>query len=144
MRAPFVSASGSIRERELVLLRLEDPAGRVGIGEAAPLPDYNGVSVDDVREALDGCRATLMRAARLTREELLARCTELAVLAPAVAAIDLALWDLDGRRNGSAGVAAARRARRRAGRGQLHDRRVRSGRAQPARRAPPERPGFAA
>ena len=100
MRAPFVSASGSIRERELVLLRLEDSAGRVGRGEAAPLPDYNGVSVDDVREALDGCRATLMRAARLTREELLARCTELAVLAPAVAAIDLALWDLDGRRKG--------------------------------------------
>ncbi len=100
MRAPFVSASGSIDERELVLLRLEDSAGRIGLGEAAPLPDYNGVSVDDVREALDGCRSTLVRAARLTREELLARCTELAVLAPAVAAIDLALWDLEGRRTG--------------------------------------------
>ena len=100
MRAPFVSSSGSVGERELVLLRLQDAVGRVGFGEAAPLPDYNGASVDDVREALDGCRSTLAHAARLTREELLAQCTELAVLAPAVAAIDLALWDLEGRRTG--------------------------------------------
>jgi len=100
LRAPFVSASGSIGERGLVLLRLEDSAGRVGFGEAAPLPDYHGVSVDDVREALEGCRTTLLRAARLGREELLAQCTELAVLAPAVAAIDMALWDLEGRRTG--------------------------------------------
>ena len=100
LRAPFVSASGSLGERELVLLSLEDSAGRVGFGEAAPLPDYNGVSVDDVREALDGCRSTLARAAPFAREELLAECTELAVLPPAVAAIDLALWDLEGRRTG--------------------------------------------
>lgn len=100
LRAPFVSASGSLGDRELVRLRLEDSAGHVGFGEAAPLPDYNGVSVDDVREALDGCRSTLAHAARMSREELLAQCTELAVLAPTVAAIDLALWDLEGRRTG--------------------------------------------
>ncbi len=100
MRAPFVSASGSVGDRELVLLRLEDSAGRVGFGEAAPLPDYNGASVEDVREALEACRPTLERARRLPREELLARCSELAVLPPAIAAIDLALWDLEGRRTG--------------------------------------------
>jgi L-Ala-D/L-Glu epimerase len=100
LRAPFVSASGSLGERELVRLRLEDTSGRVGYGEAAPLPEYNGVSVADVREALDGCRSTLAGAARRGREELLAECTRLAVLAPAVAAIDLALWDLEGRRTG--------------------------------------------
>ena len=83
-----------------MLLRLEDPAGRVGFGEAAPLPDYDGVSVDDVREALEGCRPTLERADPLGRQELLAECDELAVLSPAVAAIDLALWDLEGRRTG--------------------------------------------
>jgi len=100
LRAPFVSASGSLSERELVLLRLEDSAGRVGFGEAAPLPDYNGVSVEDVREALEDCRSTLARASRPAREELLAECTKLAVLPPAIAAIDLALWDLEGRRTG--------------------------------------------
>ena len=126
LRAPFVSASGSVGERALVLLRLEDSAGRVGFGEAAPLPDYDGVSVDDVRDALEGCRTTLARAARLAREELLAQCTELAVLPPAVAAIDLALWDLEGRRTGQPvwrllGARAAAPVD-----GQLHDRRRRS------------------
>ncbi len=100
MRAPFVSASGSIGDRELVRLRLEDSAGRVGFGEAAPLSDYNGASVEDVREALEACRPTLARSTGLPREELLAQCVELAVLPPAIAAIDLALWDLEGRRTG--------------------------------------------
>jgi o-succinylbenzoate synthase len=100
MRAPFVSASGPLGERELVLLRLEDSAGRVGVGEAAPLPDYNGVSVEDVREALEACRSVLAGGERVAREELLARCAELAVLPPAIAAIDLALWDLEARRAG--------------------------------------------
>jgi o-succinylbenzoate synthase len=100
LRAPFVSASGSLRERGLVRLRLQDPNGHVGMGETAPLPDYHGVSVADVGEALDACRSTLARAARLSREELLADCTRLAVLPTAVAAIDLALWDLEGRRTG--------------------------------------------
>jgi L-Ala-D/L-Glu epimerase len=100
LRDPFVTSSGSLRDRELVVLRLRDPAGRIGLGEAAPLADYHGVNVDDVLEALDGCRSTLGRASRLSREELLAECTRLAVLPPAVAAIDLALWDLEGRRTG--------------------------------------------
>ena len=100
LRAPFVSASGSLSDRELLRLRVEDSAGRVGFGEAAPLPDYHGVSIQDVCEALDSCRSTLVRAVRLSREELLAECTGLAVLPPAVAAIDMALWDLEGRRTG--------------------------------------------
>jgi L-Ala-D/L-Glu epimerase len=99
-RAPFVSASGSLRDRELLLLRLEDSEGHVGVGEAAPLPDYHGVSLDDVRDALEECRPTLMRAARLGRAEALAQCAQLAVLTPAIATIDLALWDLEGRRTG--------------------------------------------
>ena len=100
LRAPFVSASGSLGGRELMLLRLQDDAGRVGFGEAAPLPGYNGASIDDVRDALEACRSTLVRGTAVPREELLAQCAELAVLPPAIAAIDLALWDLEGRRTG--------------------------------------------
>jgi L-Ala-D/L-Glu epimerase len=98
LRAPFVAAWGSLGERELVLLRLEDREGHVGVGEAAPLPDYHGVSPDDVRDALEECRPTLMGAAGLGRAEVLAQCARLAAPAPAVAAVDLALWDLEGRR----------------------------------------------
>jgi L-alanine-DL-glutamate epimerase-like enolase superfamily enzyme len=100
LRAPFVSASGTVEVRELVLLRLEDADGHVGFGEAAPLESYDGVRAEDVHAALEACRATLMRAARLERAEILAECTRIAALPPAIAAIDLALWDLAGRRTG--------------------------------------------
>lgn len=98
LRAPFVSASGSISSRELILLTLEDAEGHRAVGEAAPLEPYDGVSVTEVLAALEDCRGTLMRAGWLERGELLAECSRLAVLPQAVAAIDLALWDLEGRR----------------------------------------------
>ena len=100
LRSPFVSASGAIETRELVLLRLEDADGYVGFGEAAPLESYDGVCARDALAALEDCRRTLMRAARLERVEILAECSRLAVLPQAVAAVDLALWDLEGRRAG--------------------------------------------
>jgi L-Ala-D/L-Glu epimerase len=100
MRAPFVSASGSLSERELVLVRLEDSGGWVGLGESAPLPDYHGVNVEDVLEALAACRDTLAGAAPgASPHEALAEWRAMAVL-PAVAAVDMALWDLEGRRAG--------------------------------------------
>ncbi len=100
MRAPFVSASGSLADRELVLVRLEDSGGWVGLGESAPLPDYHGVNVEDVLEALGACRDALAAAASgASPHEALAVWRAMAVL-PAVAAIDLALWDLEGRRAG--------------------------------------------
>jgi o-succinylbenzoate synthase len=89
-------------DRELVLLRLEDAAGRVGFGEAAPLPDYHGVNVEDVLEALEACRDVLAAApAGAPPWEVLAEWRDMAVL-PAVAAIDIALWDLEGTRTGEA------------------------------------------
>jgi o-succinylbenzoate synthase len=96
----MVSARGSIQQRELLLVRLEDTDGFVGAGEAAPLHSYDGVSVDDVRAALEDCRPVLEHGERLLREELLGACAQAAVLPQAIAAIDLALWDLEGRREG--------------------------------------------
>jgi L-Ala-D/L-Glu epimerase / N-acetyl-D-glutamate racemase len=106
LRAPFASGSGSITARELLLLRLEDREGQIGYGEAAPLTVYDGVTIDNVRAALEDCRSTLTGAGPPAcshdRTELLAECARLAVLPQAVAAIDLALWDLAGRRAGRA------------------------------------------
>jgi o-succinylbenzoate synthase len=97
---PFVSASGALRDRDLVLLRLEDAEGHVGVGEAAPLPDYHGVDVDDVLEALRAVRATLTAAdAGVSPRDALAEWSRLAPL-PALSAVDLALWDLEARRAG--------------------------------------------
>jgi L-alanine-DL-glutamate epimerase-like enolase superfamily enzyme len=98
LRAPFASAHAQVTERELVLLELGSPDGFTGSGEAAPLQSYDAVRIDDVRAALEDCRATLESDDGHDREALLAQCLRLAVLPQAVAAIDLALWDLAGHR----------------------------------------------
>jgi o-succinylbenzoate synthase len=100
LRAPFVSASGSVEARELVFVRLEDAAGHVGFGEAAPLASYDGVRVEDVLAALEDCRPALADSDGSEREQLMRECAHAAVLPQAVAALDLALWDLAGRRSG--------------------------------------------
>jgi o-succinylbenzoate synthase len=100
LRSPFVTAAGSIDRRELLLLRLEGSDGEVGCGEAAPLESYDGVGIGDCRAAVEDCRVALSESDGREREPLLAECRRLAVLPQAVAAIDLALWDLAGRRAG--------------------------------------------
>jgi o-succinylbenzoate synthase len=100
LRSPFSSAWGSIRDRGLVTVRLEDADGHVGLGEAAPLPDYHGVNVEDMREALAAARDMLAGAPPgASPREALAEWSRMAVL-PALAAVDMALWDLEGRRAG--------------------------------------------
>lgn len=100
MRAPVVSARGSVGTREFLLVRVVGSDGVCGFGEAAPLESYDGVTIDDARAALEDCRQALGDSDGFDREELLAECRGLAVLPQAVAAIDLALWDLAGRRSG--------------------------------------------
>jgi len=100
LRTPLVSAGGSITERELLLVRIEDAAGFVGAGEAAPLHSYDGIRIADVRAALEDCRRVLEGGDGASHDELLAACRNVAVLPQAVAAIDVALWDLEGRRTG--------------------------------------------
>lgn len=100
LRAPFVSAHGSREDRPLVLVRVEDEDGFVGLGEAAPLADYHGVNAEDVLEALDAARDILGGSPRGgTPDDRLSEWRRIAVV-PAVAAVDMALWDLDGRRAG--------------------------------------------
>ena len=99
LRTPFTAAHGTVSERELVLVELEAGDGSVGHGEAAPLPSYDGVSPAEVREALEACRGELADyPGHAPIADVIARCGERTVLAPALSAIDLALWDLAGRR----------------------------------------------
>jgi len=86
--------------RPLVLLTLTGADGASGYGEAAPLEAYDGVSVQAVREALARCEPALSASDGADREPLLTACEALAQLPEALAAIDLALWDLAGRRAG--------------------------------------------
>ncbi|MGN6168650.1 MAG: mandelate racemase/muconate lactonizing enzyme family protein, partial [Solirubrobacteraceae bacterium] len=100
LRAPFAAAWGTISERELLVVRLEAGDGTVGWGEAAPLPSYGGAAVAQVRAALETYRRALARAGEGPRDQLLAACAAASDLPEALAAIEIALWDLEGRRTG--------------------------------------------
>jgi len=91
-----MTSAGAIADRELVLLRLEDGEGHVGWGEAAPLIP----SADRVESALGACVEALAGAGPEDHRSLLARCAEVVLLPEALAAVDLALWDLEGNRAG--------------------------------------------
>ena len=127
MRAPFVSSRDSVSVRPLIVLRLEAADGAVGYGEAAPLEGYDGVTIDDARAALEDCRALLAESDGGQRSELLQECARAAVLPQATAAVDLALWDLTGRRLREPVWRLLGARDRGAGRGQRDDRRDRPG-----------------
>ena len=100
LRAPFGSAWGAVLDRDLVLLELEDTDGNSGFGEAAPLPGYDEFAIEDARCDLERCRLLLEASDTVARADLLARCAELITVPHALAAIDVALWDLAARQAG--------------------------------------------
>jgi o-succinylbenzoate synthase len=52
-REPYVTVRGRLEQREMVLLRLRDADGRVGLGEAVPLSMRGGVSLERVVRELE-------------------------------------------------------------------------------------------
>ena len=54
LKDPFVTSTGVVSERELLLLRLEARDGTVGYGEAAPFEPYDGVPLEQALAALTG------------------------------------------------------------------------------------------
>ena len=97
---PLETAYGALVERELVLLRLRGADGVVGWGEAAPLEPYDGVPLEAVREALAVYEPILRDGDDLPGGALLDACRDAADLPQALAAVDLALWDRAGNREG--------------------------------------------
>ena len=97
---PMPTAFGTLRTRELLLLRLRDSDGAVGWGEAAPLQPYDGVSASSVRNAFEAYEALLRNGDRRPAADLLERCRVVADIPQALAAVDLALWDLAANREG--------------------------------------------
>jgi L-alanine-DL-glutamate epimerase-like enolase superfamily enzyme len=98
LRAPLRAAWGSLGSRALVQVRLAFSDDDFGWGEAAPLEPYDGVPLAAVLAALDAYEAVLRDAG--PDDDLLAACRAERDLPQALAAIDLALWDREGRRTG--------------------------------------------
>jgi L-Ala-D/L-Glu epimerase len=123
LRQPLTAAYGTIAEREILCVRLTGEDGVSGFGEAAPLPSYDGVSVQRTLRALERHRAAIAELtatpqpgaagrapsrsvadggaeASRTGATLLDACRAADPLPQALAAIDIALWDLAGTREG--------------------------------------------
>jgi L-alanine-DL-glutamate epimerase-like enolase superfamily enzyme len=99
-RRPLRTAYGAIAQREIFELGIEGADGVPGRGEAAPLEPYDGVSAGRARAALEAYRPILEGGDALAGGELLDACRAADDLPQALAAVDLALWDRAGRREG--------------------------------------------
>ena len=98
-REPVRAAWGTLTERALLRVRLVADDGLEGLGEAAPLEPYDGVALAAVRAALDAYAEVL---ADCSEADALEACRAERDLPQALAGVDLALWDLAGRRSGRA------------------------------------------
>jgi len=97
LREPFVTAGGEMTERELLLLTVQDGEGHAGHGEAAPLR----AAPAEIEAALRDCLPVLAEHEAAQRQAALGQCAAAAALPEALAAVDLALWDLAGQRAGA-------------------------------------------
>jgi L-alanine-DL-glutamate epimerase-like enolase superfamily enzyme len=101
LRKPWATAHGTVRERVLVEVTLEDEEGLTGYGEAAPMEQYDGVSEKQVEGALERYARVLADAREeLTGAQMLEACRHAQDLPQALAGIDMALWDRAGKRTG--------------------------------------------
>jgi L-alanine-DL-glutamate epimerase-like enolase superfamily enzyme len=57
-KAPYVTARGVLERREMVLLRIRDADGAVGLGEAVPLSLRGGLGLEEVVAELEGWAET--------------------------------------------------------------------------------------
>lgn len=100
LASPLHTSYGALRERDLVLVTLTDDDGVTGYGEAAPLEAYDGLNIERVARALERYRPVLAESHGMNGAQLIDACRRVADLPAALAAIDLALWDRAGRREG--------------------------------------------
>jgi L-alanine-DL-glutamate epimerase-like enolase superfamily enzyme len=97
LATPLQTSYGLLAERELLSVSITDAAGVTGHGEAAPLQAYDGISVERVHQALERYASVLAASEGLGGAQLIEACRGADDLPPALAAIDLALWDRAGR-----------------------------------------------
>jgi L-alanine-DL-glutamate epimerase-like enolase superfamily enzyme len=98
--SPLRTSYATLAERPLIQIALTGDDGVTGHGEAAPLEPYDGVSVARVTEALERYMPILAASAGRKPGQLLDACRAADDLPHAVAALDIAFWDLAGRRAG--------------------------------------------
>lgn len=99
LSSPLHTSYGTVHEREVLTVELTDALGLSGYGDVAPLEPYDGVSVARVLSALERYRSALQEIDGLDASRVAQACRRADELPAALSAIDLALWDLSGRRS---------------------------------------------
>jgi L-Ala-D/L-Glu epimerase len=99
-RQPIDTAFGRLIDRTVLEVDLLEDGEVVGRGEASPLAPYDGVTLQAVADALQTYRDLLRSARTDTGAALLDACAAANPLPQALAAVDIALWDRGGRREG--------------------------------------------
>lgn len=94
---PLETSFATIAERPLLLVTLTARDGVCGHGEAAPLEAYDGVGTARAESALARYREAI-DGAREEPDALIEACRTADPLPAALAAIDMALWDVAARR----------------------------------------------
>jgi muconate cycloisomerase len=94
-REPYVTARGRLDRREMVLLRLRDEDGVVGLGEAVPLALRGGAALEQVVSELEGL------AGIDSLDEATLGSASVGLSAPSRCAALTALMDLRGKRAGA-------------------------------------------
>jgi L-Ala-D/L-Glu epimerase len=101
LAAPLRPAGVAPVMRPLIVFTVETDDGAVGYGEAAPLFEYDGVSVERVLRALAAHTSEIQATDEWPSvSDVWSACAAADPLPQALAAVDLAMWDLFGRRAG--------------------------------------------
>jgi L-alanine-DL-glutamate epimerase-like enolase superfamily enzyme len=90
-KQPYVTARGTLDRREMVLLRMRDEEGFVGLGEAVPLSLRGGETLEQVVRELEGLTDT-------SWAPIAPQGAGAGLSPPARCAVETALMDLHGRR----------------------------------------------
>jgi L-alanine-DL-glutamate epimerase-like enolase superfamily enzyme len=98
-RESYVTARGTLKQREIVLLRVHTEDGLIGLGEAVPLTLRGGFSLDHVADELSGLRDQFAEASPGARMEILRRAFS-DLSAPSRCALETAWLDLGGKAQG--------------------------------------------
>jgi L-Ala-D/L-Glu epimerase / N-acetyl-D-glutamate racemase len=102
-RRPYVTATGTLQRREMIIVRLRSEDGAVGYGDAVPMSLRGGPAFDAVHSDLADICAPLVEDIEFGDRpseaigRVLGRCRDGGAGPQAVSAVDIALIDLIGR-----------------------------------------------
>jgi len=102
-RRPYVTATGTLDRREMVVVRIRSEEGITGYGDAVPMSLRGGPGLDTVRSDLADICAPLLPDIDFGADPVgaiptaLARCRDGGAGAQALSAVDIALLDLIGK-----------------------------------------------